>query len=159
MPGPVNYQAIILAPFGALGLCATQTHITALHFLPPGTDAQSPNSELAKQAALELSRYFKDPNSLFTLPMQAKGTVFQQRVWAQISNIPCGQTRNYGQLANELHTAARALGQACGANPLPIFVPCHRVTAQKTLGGFAHAQNGWLIEAKKWLLQHEIKHR
>jgi methylated-DNA-[protein]-cysteine S-methyltransferase len=71
--------------------------------------------------------------------------------------IPRGRTRTYGELARELGGEARAVGQACGDNRLPIVIPCHRVVAADGIGGFAHATDGYPIEAKRWLLLHEAQ--
>jgi methylated-DNA-[protein]-cysteine S-methyltransferase len=71
--------------------------------------------------------------------------------------IPRGRTRTYGEFARELGGEARAVGQACGDNRLPIVIPCHRVVAADGIGGFAHATDGYLIEAKRWLLLHEAQ--
>lgn len=82
------------------------------------------------------------------------GTAFQQRVWQAISDIPVGQTRTYSDIAKTLHSGPRAVANACGANHLPILIPCHRVVAKQGIGGFMGKQtNGVLI--KRWLLQHE----
>jgi methylated-DNA-[protein]-cysteine S-methyltransferase len=102
-----------------------------------------------------LHAWFDDPAPALALPLRACGTPFQRRVWAAISAIPPGQTRSYGELARQLGSAARAVGQACGANPFPLIVPCHRVTSAQGLGGFAHSSGGWLLEVKRWLLRHE----
>ena len=69
--------------------------------------------------------------------------------------IPRGRTRTYGDIAAELGGEARAVGQACGDNCLPVVIPCHRVVAADGIGGFAHATSGYLLEAKRWLLMHE----
>ena len=66
-----------------------------------------------------------------------------------------GKTRTYGELARELGADARAIGQCCGDNKLPIVIPCHRVVAADGIGGFGHATGGYLLEAKRWLLMHE----
>jgi methylated-DNA-[protein]-cysteine S-methyltransferase len=71
--------------------------------------------------------------------------------------IPRGRTRTYGDLAQELGGEARAVGQACGDNRLPIVIPCHRVVAAQGIGGFGHSTGGYLIEAKRWLLLHEAQ--
>ncbi len=84
-----------------------------------------------------------------------KGTAFQKRVWQALCNIPPGTTKTYGELAKELHTSPRAIGNACRKNPLPIIIPCHRVVAKNSLGGYAGARTGELIEFKKWLLENE----
>jgi len=76
-------------------------------------------------------------------------------VWAKIAAIGAGRTRSYGELARELRSAPRAVGQACGANPIPIVVPCHRVLAAGGIGGFAHHEGGFHLAIKRWLLAHE----
>ena len=92
----------------------------------------------------------------FGLPLRPSGTAFQRRVWAQIAAIPNGQTHTYGELAKALKNAPRAVGQACGANPYPLVVPCHRVVATGGgLGGFARERGGFLLDVKRWLLKHE----
>ena len=87
--------------------------------------------------------------------LRPAGTVFQRRVWAMIAAIPAGHTSTYADIAAHLHTAPRAVGQACGANPVPLLVPCHRVVARGGLGGFARCDGGYLLEVKRWLLAHE----
>jgi methylated-DNA-[protein]-cysteine S-methyltransferase len=90
------------------------------------------------------------------LPLRPSGTAFQRRVWGQIAAIPSHQTRTYGEVAKALHNAPRAVGQACGANPFPLVIPCHRVIATGGgLGGFARHGGGFLLDVKRWLLAHE----
>ncbi len=151
----LRFSTIISAPFGALGVRAGESAIEAIEFLPPGTPSIAPDSALARRAADQLAAYLDDPRSGFDLPLEPAGTAFQRRVWQAISAIPCGAVRAYGEVARELASAARAVGQACGANPYPIVVPCHRVVAQASLGGFAHARGGFLLDTKQWLLVHE----
>lgn len=100
------------------------------------------------------SRLFLPP--FFASPFWAKGTPFQQRVWQEIGRIPYGTTRTYGELAARLGKpkGARAVGQACHANPLALVVPCHRVVAAHGPGGFAGE-----IEIKKRLLELEQRNR
>lgn len=151
----MDFATVIPAPFGALGVACCTDAITEIRFLPPGTPARAPVCALAHSAADQLERWLRDASSPFDLPLAPAGTPFQQRVWAAISAIPVGQRRSYGDLSVELHSAARAVGQACGANPYPIVVPCHRVVAKHALGGFANARAGFLLETKQWLLRHE----
>jgi methylated-DNA-[protein]-cysteine S-methyltransferase len=87
--------------------------------------------------------------------MNPVGTFHQKKVWQCLCEIPRGATRNYGDLARELHSAPQAVGQACGANPIPIIIPCHRIVGKAGLGGFAHHRNGNFIDIKRWLLEHE----
>jgi methylated-DNA-[protein]-cysteine S-methyltransferase len=89
------------------------------------------------------------------LPLLIEGTAFQQQLWDALCEIPRGKTLTYGELARRLGVDARAVGQACGDNRLPIVIPCHRVIAADGIGGFAHATGGYLLEAKRWLLAHE----
>lgn len=90
------------------------------------------------QAAEALRGYFKSGQEEFVkLPLEAHGTAFQRRVWAEMQKIPPGHVKTYGQIAKILNSSARAVGTACGANPLPILIPCHRVVGQNGLGGYS----------------------
>ena len=150
-----GFAAIIALPFGPFGIRTADARLSELVFLPPGTPLRAPVDALARGAAEALLAWVDDPARRFTLPLADSGTPFQRRVWAAISAIPPGRTETYGELARALGSAARAVGQACGANPFPLVVPCHRVTAATGIGGFANARDGWLLEAKRWLLAHE----
>jgi methylated-DNA-[protein]-cysteine S-methyltransferase len=149
------YQAIVAAPGFCLGLRCDDAAISAVEFLEPQPQLAAQNS-LAAAATRQIKAYLADPGAPFTLPLKAAGTPFQRRVWAEIAAIPLGITRTYGQLAKNLENAPRAVGQACGANPYPLIVPCHRVVAAGGgLGGFNRQRGGFLLEVKRWLLQHE----
>ena len=89
--------------------------------------------------------------------MLVEGSPLQRGVWDAMCAIPRGRTRTYGELARELNADARAIGQCCGDNRLPIVIPCHRVVAADGIGGFSHTSEGYLIEVKRWLLAHEIR--
>ena len=102
-----------------------------------------------------LARYFRDGRAGLELPLAPAGTPFQHRVWQALRAIPPGSTRTYGELARELGTSARAIGGACRANPCLIAVPCHRVVARDSLGGFAGERGGKRLAVKRWLLRHE----
>ncbi|MDX9706605.1 MAG: methylated-DNA--[protein]-cysteine S-methyltransferase [Azospira sp.] len=151
-----THDAILAAPGFALGIrCAGADWIETIDFLPsqPGRAARTP---LAAEAARQLAAWLEDPGFVFGLPLKPSGTPFQRRVWAEISAIPCGATRTYGDIARALHNAPRAVGQACGANPFPLVVPCHRVIAANGgLGGFDRHGGGFLLDVKRWLLAHE----
>lgn len=150
-----HYTAILPTPFGALGVMCNEHAITRIDFLPPGMPTRTANTPIATNAVRELTTYLKHPNHTPHLPLAPAGTAFQQRVWAQIRTIPKGQTRTYGELARALGSAPRAIGQACGANPYPLVIPCHRVVSAHAIGGFANAREGYLLQAKQWLLAHE----
>jgi methylated-DNA-[protein]-cysteine S-methyltransferase len=91
----------------------------------------------------------------FNLALDLHGTSFQQRVWRALMAIPVGQVRSYGELARELRTSARAIANACRANPIAIIVPCHRVVGAHGLGGYMGALSGEPLAIKEWLLRHE----
>ena len=129
--------------------------IAEIRYLPPSVAAMSPKNRLAERAARELEGYRVDPDARFDLPLLVEGTPFQLRLWDALCTIPRGKTLTYGELARRLGAEARAVGQACGDNRLPIIIPCHRVVAANGIGGFAHSTSGYLLEAKRWLLAHE----
>ena len=151
----LDYQAIVAAPGFALGVRCSDDEVTRIDFLEAQPE-RAPQSPLAGEAVRQLQAYLADPDFQFGLPLRPAGTTFQRRVWAQIAAIPSGETQSYGQLAKSIKNAPRAVGQACGANPYPLVVPCHRVIATSGgLGGFNRHGGGFLLEVKRWLLQHE----
>ena len=152
---PDGFSAILPTPFGALGVRVAKAALCGIRFLPPGTAAQAATDSLSAETCAQLTAYLDDPGFRFDLPLSAPGTEFQRRVWRAISAIAAGDVRRYGDLSTELGSAARAVGAACGANPLPVVVPCHRVVAANGIGGFAHATDGYLLDTKLWLLRHE----
>lgn len=96
------------------------------------------DSPLLREAATQLKAYFAGDRRDFALPLKARGSDFQRAVWDRMRAIPYGETRSYGELAQATGGSARAVGTACGANPIPIFIPCHRVLgAGGRLGGFS----------------------
>lgn len=150
-----TYQAVVVAPVFALGVRCDADDIIGIDYLPPQA-AQAPTSLLAAEAVRQLSAYLDDPAFVFGLPLRPAGTFFQRQVWAQIEQIPLGQAWTYGQVAKNIRSAPRAVGQACGRNPYPLVVPCHRVVAAGgQLGGFSQCGDGFLLDIKRWLLRHE----
>jgi methylated-DNA-[protein]-cysteine S-methyltransferase len=149
------YAAIMASPLGKLGLCISESSLLQLDFLPLEIPEYLPSARLAKMAVAQLHAYFHDPTAVFTLPQSPPGTPFQQRVWHALAAIPLGATVTYGELAARLGTSARAIGGACRSNPLPIFIPCHRVVSRRGLGGYSGATGGSPLATKMWLLQHE----
>lgn len=152
---PAPYNAVLPAPTFAIGIRCNDDEITELSYLDAGAEI-TPQSPLAKETVRQLKAYFKDANFEFGLPLAPAGTHFQRKVWSQIASIPAGQTRSYGDVAGAIRSGPRAVGNACGANPYPLVVPCHRVVAaNQGIGGFARQRGGFLLEVKKWLLRHE----
>ena len=109
-------------------------------------------TELLSLCESQLMEYFDGRRIGFDLPVALRGTAFQQSVWRAVMDIPYGETITYSQLAQRIGRpkAARAAGAACGANPLLIIVPCHRVVGQKGLTGYAGG-----LDSKKTLLKIE----
>jgi methylated-DNA-[protein]-cysteine S-methyltransferase len=149
------FQAVVAAPGFCLGIRCDNDEITGIEFVESCAE-QPPTTLLAKEATRQMRAWLKDANFSFGLPVRAAGTTFQRRVWYGISNIPSGRTKTYGELAAAVGSGPRAVGNACGANPYPVLVPCHRVIASNgRLGGFAGNRAGFLLDVKRWLLDHE----
>lgn len=150
-----NYDAIISTPLGKLGIVTSERHLTQLELLTDDLSLQHSTDPLISQISYELNAYFINPCFKFTIPCQMQGTAFQKNVWEALSQVPVGKTITYGALAKKLKTGARAVGNACRANPLLIIIPCHRVLGQHGLGGFNGDHTGDKIAIKQWLLNHE----
>lgn len=159
LSGGETLSAVLPAPTFCLGIRCTDDEITEIVYLEPGAEIR-PRSLLAKEAVRQLRAYLKDPGFSFSLPLAPAGTTFQRRVWDGIAAIGPGETRTYGELAAAIHSGPRAVGNACGANPYPLVVPCHRVVAaNRGLGGFARQRGGFVLDVKRWLLAHESARR
>ena len=107
----------------------------------------------------QLSAWFADPTCRFTIPLTAPRTPFQARLRAALCATQHGDTLTYGDLAKQLHSAPRAVGQALGSNPLPMIVPCHRIISagKNRLTGFDHTREGPKLTLKAWLLEREMR--
>jgi methylated-DNA-[protein]-cysteine S-methyltransferase len=152
-------------PVGELLLTASAEGLTGIYFeesrygrpsvpaAPAVAGCDDAASAVLTAARAQLDAYFAGELTVFSLPLAARGTPFQERVWGALREIAFGQTISYAELARRVGkpTAVRAVGGANGRNPLPIVVPCHRVIgADGSLTGF-----GGGVERKRWLLQHE----
>jgi len=144
-------NSIMDSPVGPLQLIAAGETLTGILFLDSGAGAEPTcASPLLADARRQLAAYFRGELQRFDLPLAPAGTAFQKSVWRALAEIPWGETRSYGELARAIGrpTAARAVGAANGANPLPIVLPCHRVIgASGTLTGYAGG-----LERKRRLL-------
>jgi methylated-DNA-[protein]-cysteine S-methyltransferase len=150
------YSARLRAPFATLGIRTSGGALTGIEYLRRRERELAPIDAIAERACRQLERYLADPQWRFTLPLAPQGTTFRKRVWEALKKIPIGESRTYGELARSLHTAPRAVGGACGANPIALVIPCHRVIgSQGSLGGFMNATAGDPIAIKRWLLEHE----
>lgn len=135
-------------PLGWVSLTEEGGAITALNWGCAGVD----DTPLLVEAVRQLTAYFHHDLKTFDLPLRPSGGAFQQSVNEAMQAIPFGETREYGDIANELGAMPQPVGQACGGNSIAIIIPCHRVVAASGLGGFS-APGG--IETKIALLRHE----
>ncbi len=140
-------RATAPSPFGPLTVTERDGLITGVFWGGGGTE---PTPVLA-EALRQLAAYFGGTLKTFDLPIDP-GEGFAARMRAAMRAIPFGETRTYGEIAKDLGVTAQAVGQGCGANPIPVLVPCHRVLGAATLGGFS-APGG--VETKVALLRHE----
>jgi methylated-DNA-[protein]-cysteine S-methyltransferase len=160
-----NHQSntcVIAAPFGCLGITTEMVDgslmLAHIRYLPASTKHQAPGNALAALVEEQCRAYFADPRTVFDLPLKPQGTAFQQRVWQAIAQLQSGERTTYGEIAAGLHSGARAVGGACGANYFPLVIPCHRVVAKANLGGFmGQDAPGLYRDIKLWLLNHEAR--
>ncbi len=152
------------APFGTLHLAATSKGICKISFGSndfyswlfdhvDAVEAVEREYYLLKHLKVELRKYFRGALTEFTSPLDVRGTVFQNQVWQAMTDIPYGTTGTYAQIAGTIGAGKgfRAVGTACGANPLPIVIPCHRVLGSHgSFGGYAGG-----LPVKEWLLKRE----
>ena len=138
------------SPLGALTVFEDAGAIVVLEW---GRAPAAETSPLLDEAKRQLDSYFGGRIRVFDLPLQPRGTPFQEDLWRLLAKIPYGTVLTYGALATRLKSAPRAVGGACGKNPIPILIPCHRVLAA---GGFLGGYSGGTgIETKRALLRHE----
>ena len=153
------FDVVVEFPKMKVAVATRDENVVEIRFLPLSSVVVAPRNPLAERAARQLERYRDDPDAKFDLPVVVEGSALQRAVWDAMCAIPRGRTRTYGELARELGAHfpvdARAIGQACGDNRLPIVIPCHRIVAADGLGGFGHSTGGYLLEVKRWLLMHE----
>ena len=134
--------------FGLLCVVEEAGEITRLDWGIAADD----HSDVLHAAEIQMLAYARGELKTFDLPMNVKGTDFQRDVCAVMFAIPFGYTRTYGEIAKNLGVPAQAVGQACGGNPIPIIIPCHRVIGANGLTGFS-GEGG--VETKVALLRHE----
>ena len=154
-PETSRFQACLKTPFAVLGIRTDGDYLTHIEFLPLKHPLIEPLTPAAALARDQLQAYVAEASFRFTLPLSVEGTLHQMAVWRAMQQIPRGETRTYGELARSIKSAPRAVGQACGKNPVPIIIPCHRIVGSTGMGGFMGAQDGEPIKIKQWLLAHE----
>ena len=150
----MTQSCVLESPVGPLRVTETDGAISALDWTDNPTTP--PATPVLRDAAKQLADYFDGKLAAFALPLAPEGTEHQKKVWAAMCAIPAGAVRSYGDLANKIGSSARAVGTACGKNPIPIIVPCHRILA--TGGGIGGYSGRGGVETKRLLLNLEGVH-
>jgi methylated-DNA-[protein]-cysteine S-methyltransferase len=154
-PLAAGFQARFPTPFAVLGVRTAGAWLTHMEYLPRGVATLDAMNPLAAEVCRQVECYLADPSFHFDLPCLIQGTLFQQKVWREIAKIASGRTATYVDIARRIGSAPRPVGGACGANRIPLVIPCHRVVAVGGLGGFMGARAGAPLHIKQWLLRHE----
>jgi methylated-DNA-[protein]-cysteine S-methyltransferase len=150
-----GYTARLAAPFAVLGIRTQGRYLTGIEYLPLGAATLKPVDALAREVCRQLGAYLNNPDFGFDLPYLQQGTDYQNKVWGAVQAIPRGETLSYTEVGVRIGSAPRPVGTACGANRIPLLIPCHRVVASGGIGGFMHSRGGPAIDIKRWLLRHE----
>ena len=150
-----GYSAKLEGPFAVIGIRTRGERLTEIEYLPLGAATLEPVDAFSREVCRQLNAYFDDPGFRLDLPFEWQGTGYQHRVWEAVRAIPLGATRSYLDVAQQIGSAPRPVGTACGANRIPLLIPCHRVVGSSGLGGFMHSRGGKPLEIKRWLLRHE----
>jgi methylated-DNA-[protein]-cysteine S-methyltransferase len=141
-------RLIFDSPIGRLTIFEEEGRLTSVDW--GGKRAAGEPTPLLNEARRQLVAYFAGRLKAFDLPLDPAGSSLELGVWHAMCDIPYGLTRSYGELAQELSAQPRTIGQACGRNPLPVFIPCHRVLAAGgALGGYSGGRG---TETKRQLL-------
>lgn len=151
-----NYDAIFSTDIATIGIQLENSKLIKVDYLMSNNN-KKPISKLAKNIQNKIEKYLKDNSKINNLKIDLKlhVTPFQEKVLNQLVLIPYGETRTYGEIAQKLKTSPRAVGNACRRNPIPIVIPCHRVVASKSLGGYSGATEGETQDIKRHLLKLE----
>lgn len=144
------YSTSLMTPVGDITLFEEDGALIVVEWgqVPGGTP-----TPLLEEARDQLSAYFSGALTQFDLPLKPHGTPHQQKVWTAMCAIPFGETRTYGEIAKDITSSPRAVGSACGRNPLPILIPCHRIVGAN--GQMTGYSGGDGIETKTRLLRME----
>ena len=148
-PKPTLLRAGLATPIGGFWVEARDRAIIRAGW---GDAPSATDDPILRLALSEIAAYFDGTLTQFSVPLRPEVSAFQGRFLQALQTIPFGETRTYGQLAKQLNTPAQAIGQACGANPIPLLIPCHRVLGATGLGGYSGTGG---VETKVALLRHE----
>lgn len=151
-----RFNAVWSGPLGHFGVRVADDYVTAIERLPSGSERDA-DHPLAAETVRQLAAWYEDPTRPFTLPLAPARTPFQRRFRELLVRVPAGAVCTYGELAEQLGSAPRAVGGACRVNPLPLVVPCHRVIAAGGgIGGYGGRWgDGPDVDFKQRLLAHE----
>ena len=142
-------QLSLHSPIGDLTVSAEDEHIVALDW---GWGRDQDETPVLVRARAQLEDYFDGKRTSFDLPLRPEGSAFHRAVWKIMCEIPAGQVLTYGEISKRLKASARAVGTACGRNPIPVIIPCHRVIGTGGIGGYS-GDGG--VDTKLILLRHE----
>lgn len=142
------FEATLSTPTGPLTITEDNGAIIRVAWGEGGNDV----TPLLARAIAQINEYFAGTRTKFDLPLRVHGSDFQRAVCDAMLAIPFGETLTYGDIAKALNVPAQAIGQACGGNPIPLIIPCHRVLGATGLGGFSGAGG---VETKVQLLRFE----
>jgi len=151
-----QYDAIFTTDFATIGIQLDGSSLTKVEYLNR-RKTKRPATKLAEDIQKKIENYL-DPKSnsrAIKVDVKLDVTVFQKKVLKQLMQIPYGETRTYGEIANKLKTSPRAVGNACRNNPVSIIIPCHRVVAANSIGGYGGATDGPVLDRKIQLLRLE----
>ncbi|HBE80073.1 MAG TPA: cysteine methyltransferase [Firmicutes bacterium] len=157
-----SYQS----PLGLIHILMDETAVVGVELTPEGWQRRLAESDplvrdeiCCREAVGQLEEYFHGKRQQFTVPLSIQGPTFSQRVWQELCNIPYGETRSYAEVAQAIDrpTSYRAVGQANRRNPLPIFIPCHRVIGKD--GGMTGYIGKGYISIKEQLLALERSYK
>jgi methylated-DNA-[protein]-cysteine S-methyltransferase len=144
-------QLSLHSPLGDLTISEEDGAIVAVDW---GWGRDQERTPLLEEARRQMQAYFDRQLSRFDLPLLPTGSAYRRRVWAALCDIPAGETRTYADIARVAGGAARSVGQANGANPIPVLIPCHRVVATSGIGGYSAGEG---LTTKRFLLQLETR--
>lgn len=151
-----QYDAVFTTDIATIGLQFAGSKLVKVDYLNTAAE-KKPTSAFAKKLKADIEKYLKRGSKLKNIKadIQLHVTPFHKKVLQQLEAIPYGETRTYGEIAQNLNTSARAVGNACRNNPIPIIIPCHRVVAASGIGGYDGATSGGRLNIKSRLLAME----
>lgn len=149
------FQSICRTPFAWIAVTTRNDAVCRIEMFESRPRKVFASGSLDKDVCQILQHWFSGGDWPQGIPLELAGTEYQNKVWRALLQIPCGETRTYGEMAKQLGSAPRAIGGACRRNPVPLLIPCHRVVAANGDGGFAGHTQGFWMNSKRWLLAHE----